>query len=122
MTADEHLAAALRIYASLKKFAFPDEYLALVDGAMIAGYHWGNALLHIQGVLPDAEHANTASKLDRPISMLPATIQPAIDAFAELEKLRFDFVRSASVYDEHLTSAVWRHLDTMRHACGAANP
>ncbi len=117
MKAAEHLAAAGRTYSGLKKLAFPDDYLAIVDGAMIVAYHLGNALLHAQGILPDTEHCNRPSGLDRPISALPAPIQAAFAAFVELEKLRFDFVRSASVYDERLSTAVWRHLDTMQHAC-----
>jgi hypothetical protein len=119
MTSDEHLAKAERILASLNKLAFPDDYLALVDGAMIAGYHLGNALLHGHGILPDTEHANTPSKLDRPISALPEPIQRAFHAFAELEQLRFDYVRSPSTYDERLSTATWRHLETMRQECRA---
>ncbi len=117
MTSDEHLAKAAGILASLGKLSFPDDYLAIVDGATIAGYHLGNALLHSHGVMPGTEHSNTPSKLDRPISALPEPIQRAFQAFAELEKLRSDYVRSASVYDEQLASAVWRHLETMQRAC-----
>lgn len=119
MTGDLHLAKAERILAGLKKLAFPDDYLALVDGAMIAGYHLGNGLLHGHGVLPDTEHANTPSKLDRPISVLPEPIQCAFQAFTELEKLRFDYVRSPSTYDERLAAATWRHLEIMVQACRA---
>jgi hypothetical protein len=77
----------------------------------------GNALLHKHGVLAETEHANTPSKLDRPINALPAPIQAAYEAFAELEKLRFDYVRSASKYDARLASVVWLHLETMQRAC-----
>ena len=118
MNSLDHLSAAIRILAGLKKFSLPDDYLAVVDGAMIAGYHLGNALLHKHGVLPDAEHANTPSKLERPIDTLPTQIQPAYRAFTALEKLRFDFVRSASTYDGRLAIEVWRHLETMKKACG----
>ncbi len=121
MTRDEHLAKAGVILASLGKLAFPDDYLAIVDGATIAGYHLGNALLHSHGVLPDMEHYNTPSKLARPISALPAPIQRAFEAFAELEKLRFDYVRSPSAYDERLASVVWRNLETMQQACAAGH-
>ena len=117
MTRDEHLAKAAGILASLGKLSFPDDYLAIVDGATIAGYHLGNALLHGHGVLPDIEHANTPSKLDRPVSALPAPIQRAFEAFTELEKLRFDYVRSPSVYGARLASEVWRHLEAMQRAC-----
>ncbi len=118
MNSDDHFEAGGRVLVSIQKLAMPDDYLAMVDGAMVAGYHFGNALLHRHGALPDDEHANTPSKLERPIDSLPAAIQPAYRAFAELEKLRFDFVRSASVYDARLATEVWRHLEALRQACG----
>ena len=117
MTSGDHIAEAARILANLKKLSMPDDYLAIVDGAMIVGYHLGNALLHKHRVLPDAEHANSPSKLDRTIDALPKPVQPAIKAFADLEKLRFDYVRSASTYDNRLASVVWPHLEVMRNAC-----
>ena len=117
MTSGDHITEAGRIFASLQKLSMPDDYLAIVDGAMIVGYHLGNALLHKHRVLADNEHANTPSKLERPINALPVPIQPACEAFAELEKLRFVYVRSASTYDERLASVVWRHLETMQRAC-----
>jgi hypothetical protein len=117
VTRDDHIKQAGRIIASLKKLSMPDDYLAIVDGAMIVGYHLGNALLHAHGVLADTEHANTPSKLDRPLTALPAPMRPAYEAFAELEKLRFDYVRSASTYDDHLSSVIWHHLEAMQRAC-----
>jgi hypothetical protein len=119
MNCNDHLIEASRILAGLKKFSMPGDYLAVVDGSMVAGYHLGNALLHRHGVLPDAEHANTPSKLGRPVEMLPVSIQPAYRAFAALEKLRFDFVRSASSYDPRLATEVWAHLEVMQKACDA---
>ena len=117
MTDADHIMQARHIFASLKKLSMPEDYLAIADGAMIVGYHLGNALLHRHGVLADTDHANTPSKLDRPINALPAPIQAAYEAFAELEKLRFDYVRSASKYDARLASVVWLHLETMQRAC-----
>jgi hypothetical protein len=117
MTSAEHIAQAELILAGLRKLTLPDDYLAIVDSGMVIGYHLGNALLHRHGVAPDANHTNTPSKLDCAISALPAPIRPAFDAFAALEKLRFDFVRSPSVYDERLATEVWRHIETMRQSC-----
>jgi hypothetical protein len=97
----------------------PDDYLAIVDGAMVAGYHLGNALLHVHGLSADCEHTNTPSKLERGIDTLPAPIQAAFGAFAALEKLRFDYVRSASVYDPRVATEVWRCLEVIEHACAA---
>jgi hypothetical protein len=117
MTSGEHIAQAELIFASLRKLILPDDYLAIVDSGMVIGYHLGNALLHMHDLAPNAEHTSTPSKLDRPMSALPASMRPAFDAFAALEKLRFDFVRSASIYDARLKTEVWRHLETMRQAC-----
>jgi hypothetical protein len=117
MNPRQHLERADIVIAGMRKLAMPDDYLALVDSTMVAGYHLGNALLHAHGVLADADHSNTPSKLEAPIATLPAAIRPALEAFAALEKLRFDFVRSASVYDPRLDREVWLHLDTMREAC-----
>ncbi|MBX9810045.1 MAG: hypothetical protein K2Y16_00330 [Burkholderiales bacterium] len=114
MTPAEHLAKAQVVLASLYKLTFPGDYLAIVDGAMIAGYHLGNALLHEHGVLPDDAHANTPSKLERPIDSLPPAIQMAFRAFAELERLRFEYVRSPSRYDAGLERRVWDLLKEMQ--------
>ena len=117
MNSTRHLAQAELVLAGMRKLTMPGDYLAIVDGAMIAGYHLGNALLHTHGVFADTEHATTPSKLERGFDTLPAPIRPAFVAFTELEKFRFDYVRSASVYDERLGTAVWRCLDVMQQAC-----
>jgi hypothetical protein len=116
---EQHLAQAEIILAGLRKLSMPSDYLAIVDGAMVAGYHFGNALLHAHGLSAAAEHTNTPSKLERPVDALPGPLRPAFAAFAELEKFRFDYVRSASVYNDHLQADIGRCLDVMREACGA---
>lgn len=116
MNRSQHIAKAQRIMEGIAKFSFPDDYLAIVDAAMIAGYHYGNALLHQHGVLPDSEHANAPSKLEIAASALPAAIQPAFAAFAELEDLRTGYVRSPSVYDHRLDGSVHKLLDVMKRA------
>jgi hypothetical protein len=118
MNVEQHAAKAKRIFASLEKLRYPEDYLALVDGALVAGYHLGNALLHRHGVLPESEHANTPSKLSMPVADLPAAIQPAFRAFSELERLRTDFVRSPSAYDPKLATEVPALLQIMRQANG----
>jgi hypothetical protein len=101
----------------MRKLTMPDDYLAIIDGAMTAGYHLGNALLHAHSVTADDEHATTPSKLECDIDSLPAPIRSAFAAFVELEKFRFDYVRSESVYDERLSAEVWHCLDLMEQAC-----
>jgi len=116
MTPEQHLAKGARIMAGIAKFSLPEDYLALVDASLIAGYHYGNALLHRAGVLPDAEHSNTPSKLGMELAALPTAIRPAFAAFTELERLRTDFVRSPSSYDRSLPGRVRDALEIMRRA------
>ena len=116
MSPEQHLECGRRVMAGLAKLAFPGDYLALVDGAVTAGYHFGNALLHRYGMLPEAEHANTPSKLPVAIADLPAAIQPAFKAFVELERLRSEYVRSPSVHNASLDAAVRGNLETLTRA------
>jgi len=115
MNIEQHTAKAQRVLKSLSKLHFPEDYLAIIDGAVVAGYHLGNALLHKNGVSDSGLHFNSPSKLGAPISDLPATIQPAFKAFAELERLRFENVRSPSCYDPAVADLVKRNLDAMTH-------
>lgn len=116
MNVEQHDAKARRVLRSLDKLRFPEDYLAIIDGAVVAGYHLGNALLHRHSVLPESDHANSPSKLPMPVSELPGTIQPAFRAFSELERLRSEYVRSSSAYDARLATEVPALLHIMRQA------
>lgn len=116
MKIEEHLAKAQRVLNSANKFRFPEDYLAIVDSAMIAGYHLGNALLHKHGISAPNQHFNAASHLEAGVNSLPLEIQPAFKAFAELERLRFEFVRSPSQYDSNLSKLVPQYLNLMKRA------
>jgi len=116
MNVEQHLAKAQRVLSSLGKLHFPEDYLAIIDGAMVAGYHLGNALLHKSGVSDPDLHFNTPSKLGTPIANLPATLQPAFKEFAELERLRFEFVRNPSCHDPAVANLVKSSLDAMKRA------
>lgn len=118
MNVNEHTAKAQRVLGSLAKLKFPEDYLAITDGAVIAGYHLGNALLHTHHVLPESDHANSPSKLGTPISELPGAIQPAFCAFAELERLRSEYVRGPSAYDARLATEIPALLQIMQQANG----
>lgn len=118
MTRDQHLAKARRILASLRKLSPQADALCLVDGTVIAGYHLGNALLHAAGVCADDTHFNTPSKLDRPVSALPREIQPAFEAFAELERLRTSYVRNPNDCDPQTPGIASERLSVMARACG----
>lgn len=113
MTRAEHLAKAQRILASLKKLAPDADAMCIVDGAVIAGYHLGNALLHAADICGNDVHFNTPSKLDRSVAELPSHIRPAFEAFTELERLRTRYVRSPSPCDAAAVMAVWEQLSIM---------
>lgn len=119
MKAVEHVAKAMRVERSMHKLKPAEDYLAIVDASLVAGYHWGSALLHAHGVLADADHANTPSKLSIPVGQLPPAVQPAFAAFVELERLRAEYVRSPSRYLGGLEDRVWRALEVMRRATEA---
>lgn len=120
MNRDEHLAKAERIMRSLGKLRPENDPLCMIDGAVIAGYHLGNALLHASGVSGKDTHFNTPSKLDRPLPALPREIRPAFEAFTELERLRSHYVRSPNACDERAAKLAWQHLRTMARHCGIA--
>lgn len=116
MNVEQHSAKAQRVLSSMDKLHFPEDYLAIIDGAVIAGYHLGNALLHRHHVMPESDHANSPSKLLMSVSNLPGAIQPAFRAFSELERLRSEYVRSPSTYDARLATEVPALLHIMRQA------
>ena len=119
MNSAKHLAQGDAVLAGMRKLTVPADYLGIVDGAMIAACHFGNALLHAHGVSRESDDITRPSGLDRPIANLPEAIRAAFAAFAELEKLRFNYVRGAAVYKDGVGEAVWRNLDAMREACSA---
>lgn len=118
MNRDAHLAKARRVVSSLRKLRPETDALCIIDGAVIAGYHLGNALLHAAGVCAEDVHFNTPSKLNGPVAALPGKIRPAFEAFVELERLRSHYVRSSNACDERAAKLAWQHLRTMAHECG----
>lgn len=114
MSPADHLAKGERAERSMRKLAPGDDYLAIVDASLIAGYHWGNAILHRHGVLADTDHANTPSKLRVAMDELPPDARAAFAAFAELERLRSDYVRSPSRHVVGIEERVWQALGVMR--------
>jgi hypothetical protein len=118
MKAEQHLQKARFCIASLDKLDASRDALAIIDGTLIAGYHLGNALLHAHGVCKPAEHFNTPSKLDAPVSTLPAAIQPGFEAFEALELLRTRHVRNAGALDASTVREARRLLDSMARECG----
>ena len=88
-----HTAKAERIERSLGLLDV-DAFEAVIEGAMLAGTHWFNMLLHRAGIAPenaDAMHAEflTAGARRKVAVVLPA----ALAALDEIEALRTTHVR-----------------------------
>lgn len=122
MNTGQHLEKARRILAGLNKLDPAADALAIIDGTMVAGYHLGNAQLHRHGVSEASIHFNTPSKLEVPMSALPAAIKPAYDAFAGLEDMRTRYVRSPKAPDEAVALEAQRLLRAMAGCCGMEAP
>ena len=120
MNTQQHFDKAQRIAASLSKLDVHDDALAIIDGTMIAGYHLGNALLHLHGALAPAEYYTTPSKLPMAVTSLPAAVRPAYEAFERLEALRMRYVRSPNPPDDRAVVDARQTLEAMFRACGAA--
>ncbi len=120
MTPDQHLEKARRILAGLARLDPATDTFALIDGTMIAGYHLGNAELHRHRVSGISVHFNTPSKLEMPVTALPASVKPAYDAFAALEGLRSTYVRSPNTPDVEVGREAQRLMKAMAACCGIA--
>lgn len=90
MKLEEHRLKALRIERSLERLT-DEHYEALIEGAMLAGTHWFNALLHQEQLIPetrDAMHAEflTVSERRRIAAVMPAALSAldTIEAFRTL--------------------------------------
>ena len=88
-----HTAKAQRIERSLS-LVDAEQFEAVIEGAMLAGTHWFNLLLHRAGLVPehaDAMHAEflTAGARRRVAVLLP----DALAALDEIEALRTTHVR-----------------------------
>lgn len=118
MNREAHVDKGQRVMASLRKLPPESAAMCIIDGAVIAGYHLGSALLHSSGVCPDDKHFNTPSKLDRPVSGLPDAVRPAFEAFTELERLRTMYVRSPNACDSRIAALAWHHLAVMAQTSG----
>lgn len=118
MSPREHLEKAQRIAAGLDKLDASDDALAIIDGTMIAGYHLGNALLHLHGATAPSLHFNTPSKLTMPLESLPAAVRPAYEAFERLEALRTRYVRNPEAADAQVVSDAKHRLEAMMRHCG----
>jgi len=88
-----HLLKAERIERSLKRCSAAD-YETIIEGAMLAGTHWFNMLLHLLQLMPldsDAMHAEFLAMGERRKARL--LLPDALDALDAIEHLRTIHVR-----------------------------
>ena len=93
MKTDEHRRKAERIERSLR-LCTADDYETLIEGAMLAGSHWFNLLLHdagLRGPDEDAMHAEFLSVAER--RKVALAVPDALRALDEIERLRTIHVR-----------------------------
>lgn len=93
MNPDEHRVKAERIERSLTKCG-PSDYEMKIEGAMLAGTHWLNFILHRMGVTSqqgDVLHTYmlTVNELRR----YRVADEELVDALTEIEDLRPPYVR-----------------------------
>ena len=113
MNVDEHCVKGRRIVEGLDKLDPAEDAYAVIDGTMLAGYHIGNALLHVHRASPDETHWNTPSKLEITIEHLPSEVTSAFALFTRLEDLRQRYVRNAEVPDAAAANEAMRLVHAM---------
>ena len=91
MNIEQHRMKALRIERSLDRLTDAD-FEAVIEGAMLAGTHWFNVLLHRKGLFPetrDAMHAEflTVGERRRVAAVSPAALAAldTIEAFRTVQ-------------------------------------
>jgi len=93
MQIDAHIALARRIETTLRKLGHAD-YEMQIEGAMLAGTHWLNVLLHRVGANPPAQDVfHTYLLTINEFRRLAVAADQPIHALAEIEDIRPPFVR-----------------------------
>lgn len=93
MSPEEHRAKAEKIERSLAKLG-PDDYEMAIEGAMLAGTHWLNLALHLQGASSaDDDVLHTYMLTVNALRKLRVVDAARVDALTEIEDLRPPFVR-----------------------------
>lgn len=116
MKAEAHRSKALRIERSLARLTGAD-YEAIVEGAMLAGTHWFNILLHRAGLFPDTRDAMHAEFLTLGERRRVATMMPdALAALDTIESLRTLHVRGDIPGGEEAAKTALECLERLRSA------
>jgi hypothetical protein len=120
MKLEQHRAKALRIERSLAKLADTD-YEAVIEGAMLAGTHWFNLLLHRWQLYPesrDAMHAEFLTVGER--RRIAVRMADALAALDTIEGFRTSHVRG-DMHDGEASARTARAcLERLRAAAESA--
>ncbi|AQV96750.1 hypothetical protein BJN34_23080 [Cupriavidus necator] len=93
MDIEQHMAMARSIEASVRKCTKAD-YEMTIEGAMLAGTHWLNALLHTLGATsPQADVFHTYLLSVNEFRRLAVAAEKPLHALAAIEDTRAPFVR-----------------------------
>jgi hypothetical protein len=119
MKTEPHRSKALRIERSLARLTDAD-YEAIIEGAMLAGTHWFNILLHRAQLWPDtrdAMHAEFLTLGER--RRVAATMPDALAALDTIESLRTLHVRGDMPHGEEAAKTARECLERLRRAATA---
>jgi hypothetical protein len=99
MKPQDHVTKARRIEATIvAKLDFDRDYELCLEGYMLAGTHYLNAVLHKRGVTReqfDLSHTDRP-RLDAPID---ETLRPLFEALRQVEDLRPDYLRGNKTWN-----------------------
>lgn len=117
----DHQLKAASIERSLERCSVAD-YETVIEGAMLAGTHWFNILLHRNGLSHeerDAMHAEFLSLAER--RRLAIVLPDALRALDEIERLRTRHVRGDMPDGESAAATALACLARLRQAALAAH-
>ena len=115
MKTQYHRLKAENIERSLARCEVAD-YETVIEGAMLAGTHWFNIVLHQTALMPverDAMHAEFMTVGDR--RKVLATVPDALHALDEIERLRTPYVRGDMPGGERAAQIALASLARLRH-------
>ena len=122
MIAADHRAKALRIERSMAKCS-PADFETVIEGAMLAGTHWFNALLHANGLRApenDIVHTEFVQLGERrKFALVLAEEMRALDF---IEELRTTHVRGDMPDGERMARKALEALALLRAACERTSP
>jgi hypothetical protein len=117
----EHRSKAESIERSLTRCT-PADYETVIEGAMLAGTHWFNILLHQTNLMPterDAMHAEFLSTGER--RKVRVLLPDALHALDQIELLRTTHVRGDMPDGEQAALTALKCLALLRNSVRSAH-